>query len=181
MVDNDTHGVVQPQEMLTAERRRSLTIGLPAGTSSRERRFPLTPEGAGILVDAGFKVKIEEGAAAPIHYTDAQYLRAGAEVTSRDSALACDIVLHLSPIAIADARRLKRGALLLTLLNDTCQEAAAVKDLLFAACPTRSRQGHTPRRRRRHNPLRGNHNRLRHSGLCRRALGGRAWCDGAHA
>lgn len=150
MIDNDTHGVVQPQEMLTAERRRSLTIGLPAGTSSRERRFPLTPEGAGILVDAGFKVKIEEGAAAPIHYTDAQYMRAGAEVTSRDSALACDIVLHLSPIAIADARRLKRGALLLTLLNDTSQEAAAVKELLRRHVTTiaidriTDKNGHTP-------------------------------------
>ncbi len=130
MVENDTHGVVQPQDIQITDRRRRLTVGLPTCNTSRERRFPLTPEGAALLVDSGFSVRIEEGAAATIHYSDTQYISAGAEVTSRDSALACDIVLHLSPIATADSRRLKRGALLLTLLNDTCQDSEAVKELL---------------------------------------------------
>ncbi|MBO5297813.1 MAG: hypothetical protein J6B03_09525 [Candidatus Homeothermus sp.] len=150
MVDNDTHGIVQPQEMQVADRRRSLTIGLPACTSAHERRFPLTPEGAGLLVDAGFSVKIEKDAATAIHYTDTQYISAGAEVTSRDSALACDIVLHLPPITSTDSRRLKRGALLLTLLNDTCQDAEAVKELLkrhvttIAIDKITDKNGHTP-------------------------------------
>ena len=150
MVENDRQGVVQPQEVLTADRRRSYTIGLPACDSGSERRFPLTPEGAGLLVDAGFSVRLQEGAAAAIHYTDMQYMRAGADVTSRDSALACDIVLHLAPVKAADVRRFKRGAVLLTLLNDTCQDADAIKELLRRHVTTiaidriTDKNGHTP-------------------------------------
>lgn len=150
MIDKDLHGVVQPQETLTADAHRRLTIGLPASDSVMERRFPLTPEGAALLVDAGFAVRIEEGASEPIHYSDMQYMRAGAEVVSRESALACDIVIYLPPVGSADARRMKRGALLLTLLNDTCQEEAAIKELLrrhvtaIAIDRITDKSGHTP-------------------------------------
>ena len=79
---------------------RSLTIGLPAsGPGDPDRRFPLTPEGVAILTDRGYRIKIEEGAAAALHFADAAFTRAGAEVTSRAATLAADIVIHLSPLA----------------------------------------------------------------------------------
>lgn len=118
----------QPQEPATL--RRSVVIGVPAGETAAERRFPLTPEGAGMLVDRGYTVKIETGASASINYTDMQYTRAGAMVVSRDEALRSDIVLHLAPLSAADARKLRRGALLLSLLHAEAQERGALTAML---------------------------------------------------
>lgn len=99
----------------TAE--RSAVIGLPASQSMLEHRFPLTPEGAGLLVARGFRVRMESGAAAHIHYSDAAYSRCGVEIVSRAEALASDIVIYLPELSAADARRLKRGSLLITFLH----------------------------------------------------------------
>ena len=97
---------------------RSLTIGLPAsGPGDPDRRFPLTPEGVAILTDRGYRIKIEEGAAAALHFADAAFTRAGAEVTSRAATLAADIVIHLSPLATPDIMQMRRGTMLLTLLR----------------------------------------------------------------
>lgn len=96
--------------------RRLFTIGLPKCINDlAERRFPLTPEGAGILVEQGFDVIMEQGAADTIHYTDTQYTAAGVRVATRREALGCDIVMHLAPMDPADIRRMRRGAMLLTL------------------------------------------------------------------
>ena len=40
--------------------KRSVVIGLPAAGGVVEHRFPLTPEGAGMLVARGFSVKMEK-------------------------------------------------------------------------------------------------------------------------
>lgn len=110
--------------------RRTFTIGLPAGSDPSERRFPLTPEGVEMLREHGFTVKIQKGAAAPIHYTDMAYSRCGAEIVTEAEALACDIVIHLSPLTVAQAGRLRRGALLLTLLQTDRQQREALRVLL---------------------------------------------------
>lgn len=83
-----------------------------------------------MLVEQGFNVKIESGAAACINYTDAAYLRAGARTVDRDEALRCDVVLHLAPLTRTDASRLQRGALLLTLFHPSTQDPEALKVIL---------------------------------------------------
>lgn len=118
----------QPQETCTA--RRGFTIGLPACDSPFERRFPLTPEGAAQLVERGFRVKLQVGAAACINYGDNSYMRAGVEVVTRDEALGCDIVIHLAPLSASDVRKMRRGAMLLTLLKPDNQDVLAIKELL---------------------------------------------------
>ena len=110
--------------------RRLFTIGLPKCNDSAERRFPFTPEGAQMLVEQGFTVRMEEHAADSIHYTDNQYRSAGVKVCSRDEAFGCDIVVHLAPLEVADIRRLRRGALLLTLFSLCRQSAPSVRALL---------------------------------------------------
>ena len=110
--------------------RRSFTIGLPTCDSPSERRFPLTPEAAARLIERGFRVKMQENAAACINYTDKQYLRAGVSVASREESLRCDIVIHLAPMDMADVRKMRRGAMLLTLLKPSRQDPAAIKELL---------------------------------------------------
>lgn len=118
----------QPQETLTDRRR--LSIGLPACKSPSERRFPLTPEAAAELIERGFRIRMEADAAAPINYNDNQYMRAGVNVGTREEALGCDIVIHLAPMESADVRRMRRGAMLLTLLKPQSQRPEAIKELL---------------------------------------------------
>ena len=118
----------QPCEVLTDRRR--VSIGLPAAATEGERRFPLTPEGAGMLVERGFELRLESGAADVIHFTDERYRRLGVKITDRREALAADIVLHLPPISGRDAEKLKPGAVLLSLLHPEGQTPEAIHTLL---------------------------------------------------
>lgn len=119
------------EELLaTATAARSITIGLPASLSDHERRFALTPEAAGTLVARGFRVRMQAGAADCIHYPDPAYMRQGVEITDRAGAMAADIVLHLPALSAADARLLRRGAMVLTLLHPERQDRLALATLL---------------------------------------------------
>lgn len=108
----------------------SATVGLPASMSLSERRFPLTPEAAGVLVTRGFKVRMQAGAAQCIHYPDAAYQRQGVQITDRDTALRSDIVVHLPAMTYGDASRLRRGALLLTFMHAERQDPLALQLML---------------------------------------------------
>lgn len=118
----------QPCEVLTGKRR--VSIGIPAAASAGEHRFPLTPEGAGMLCERGFEVRMESGASADIHFDDEDYRVHGVCITTRREALGADIVLHLPPIAPPDAEMLKPGAVLLGLLHASIQSPMAVRTLL---------------------------------------------------
>ena len=128
---NDYGATEMPQAAPTSTARRRLSIGLPKCQSECDRRFPLTPEAVNALSERGFRVVVEEGAAACIHYTDEAYIRAGARIADRGATLECDIVIHLSPLSVADIRRLRRGAMLLSMANfHRCQGAEVVRSLL---------------------------------------------------
>lgn len=110
---------------------RSISIGLPAGRTAADHRFPLTPEGASRLVERGYEVKMEAGAAEHIHYSDEAYMRRGVTITTRREALAADVVIALSRLSPEDARCLKRGGLFLGYLNaETPADAAVLRVLL---------------------------------------------------
>lgn len=66
-----------------------------------------------MLVSRGYTVKMEHDASAPIHYTDNNFVRAGARIVERDEAFHCDIVIYLSAVERCDVVRMRRGALLL--------------------------------------------------------------------
>lgn len=118
------------QELATAISRRQITIGLPKCLSSAEHRFPITPEAAQVLAEQGYTIRIEQGAGDPIHYTDAQYSRAGADICSRRDALSCDIVLHIAPLSPADINLMRRGAMLFTLLPPWLKSPDTLRRLL---------------------------------------------------
>lgn len=73
---------------------------------------------------------MQENAAACINYNDNQYMRVGVSIATREETLGCDIVIHLAPPDVADIRRMRRGAMLLTLLKPASQTREAVKELL---------------------------------------------------
>lgn len=118
----------QPVEVITGKRK--VTIGLPAASAKAEKRFPLTPEGAAQLCERGFELKMEQGAAASIHFSDDAYRRGGVKIVNRREALGCDIVVHLPAMSAADASQLKPGAVLLSLLHAEHQTPSAVRVLL---------------------------------------------------
>lgn len=118
------------QVLEVGQLRRHLSLGIPTPRGANERRFALTPEAVGMLSDSGIEVLLEAGAGSAIHYDDARYAAAGARIVNRPAALGCDIVLHLSPIPAADVRLLRRGALLLTLLNERAIDPAAIEALV---------------------------------------------------
>lgn len=135
----------------TATPRRRASIGLPKCANRAEKRFPLTPEAVAALTSRGFEVLIEDGAAATIHYTDSAYVRAGARRASRAATLGADIVIHLAPLAVADIRRLRKGALLLTLANldrpnarEVIEELLARRVINIAIDRIRDDQGNLP-------------------------------------
>lgn len=131
-------------------KRRQLTIGLPTCTDPAERRFPLTPEGAAQIIEQGFGIKMQEGAAAPIHYADAAYERAGVELTARAEAMGCDIVIYPAAFAPAEVKQLRRGAILLTLFESACRSPRTLAELLrhniitVALDLVTDQEGHTP-------------------------------------
>lgn len=117
MIEIDHPSTPDTMEMpvATATTPRRLSVGLPSGLDCGERRFPLTPEGAAMLVERGIDVVMERGAGAPIHYSDEAYLRAGVTVAPRPETLICDAVISLAPLAAAEISAMRRGTLLLTL------------------------------------------------------------------
>jgi alanine dehydrogenase len=110
--------------------KKALTLGLPATREAADHRFALTPEGAAMLIDRGVEVRMEQGAGRVIHYDDVRYASAGVKIVSRGEAFASDIVLHLSPLSAIDVRRMRRGAMLLSMLNPNTQDPEAVQVLL---------------------------------------------------
>lgn len=110
--------------------KRKISIGLPAASSAGERRFPLTPEGAAMLCERGFDVMMEAGAAEAIHFSDDSYRRGGVRIVGRAEAFACDIVIHLPAVTLADARHMRNGAVLMSLLHADHQTPEAVRCLL---------------------------------------------------
>lgn len=126
----DYADITSPQLMETARRHRTFSIGLPRCDSETEKRFPLTPEGVNMLVERGFVVKMESEAAASIHYPDNAYARQGARIVDRQETLLCDIVIHLAPMKVSEIKKLRRGAMLLTLLHIHRQKPDVIKELL---------------------------------------------------
>ncbi|MDE5845066.1 MAG: hypothetical protein K2H32_06010 [Muribaculaceae bacterium] len=126
----DFADITEPQLVETARRRRTFSIGLPRCDSKTEKRFPLTPEGVNMLVERGFTVKMESEAATSIHYPDSAYIRKGASIVDRQETLLCDIVIHLAPLKVSEIKKLRRGAMLLTLLHIHEQKPEIIKALI---------------------------------------------------
>jgi len=110
--------------------RHRLTLGVPATAASYESRFPLTPEGAAMLIERGFDILMERHAADGIHFDDEAYARQGVAIVGRREAFGADIVLHLPAVTAGQAEMLRPGAVLLTLLHPAAQTADGIAALL---------------------------------------------------
>ena len=110
-----------------AERRRPTTLGVVAESAVDERRVALTPEHLGRLIDQGFEVRVESGAGLPAGFPDDEYREAGATVVDasapeEQSPWRCDVVVKVRPPTPNEAKRLRAGTLLVSLLSPLTNE-----------------------------------------------------------
>ena len=94
-----------------------MLIGVPHETAAGETRVAVTPETAKKLVAQGHMVRVQSGAGVTASVTDAAYTAAGAEITDRNGAFACDLVLKVRSPLDSELPLMKRGAALVGMLN----------------------------------------------------------------
>src|SRR5690242_20356097 len=102
-----------------------MLIGIPRETRAGETRVAATPETIKKLAASGkHEIVVEAGAGVASNVPDADYRDAGARIAGAAEALGADIVLKVRGPSGEELPRLKRGALLIGLLDPF--DAAAV-------------------------------------------------------
>jgi H+-translocating NAD(P) transhydrogenase subunit alpha len=108
-----------------------MIIGIPRETSPGETRVAATPETVKKLAaSAKHSIVVEAGAGAASSIPDAEFQAAGARIGSAAEALGADIVLKVRGPTIGELPQLKRGAMLIGLLNPF--DAAGVQSVAGA-------------------------------------------------
>ena len=103
-----------------------MIIGIPRETRAGETRVAATPETVKKLAASGkHQLVVEAGAGAMSHIPDSEFKAAGARIGSADETLGADIVLKVRGPTDQELPKLKRGAMLVGLLNPF--DAAAVQ------------------------------------------------------
>lgn len=100
-------------------------IGVPAETRANEARVAATPETVKKYAAAGHRVSVAKGAGTAASYPDEAYAAAGAELTDQSAAFGADIVLKVQAPTNAELPSLKRGAVLVGMLEPFNAEQAA--------------------------------------------------------
>lgn len=89
-----------PQEecLLVEPRKGELFIGVPKENFTIEKRICITPEAVQTLHAYGHRVLLEKGAGEAASYSDLEYSKAGAEITTdTKKVLGCPIVVKVVP------------------------------------------------------------------------------------
>jgi NAD(P) transhydrogenase subunit alpha len=103
-----------------------MIIGIPRETRAGETRVAATPETVKKLAASGkHQLVVEAGAGAMSHIPESEFQAAGARIGSADETLGADIVLKVRGPTDPELPKLKRGAMLVGLLNPF--DAAAVQ------------------------------------------------------
>lgn len=98
-----------------------MKLAVPKELAPGERRVALVPESAKKLIQAGFKVVVEQEAGLASHFPDQAYLDAGATIERDPAALFSDAecILKVGAPTLAEVARMKSGQMLLTSLMPT--------------------------------------------------------------
>ena len=115
-----------------------MKIGAPRESDPNEQRVALVPETVERLVKAGHEVFIEEGAGTAAGFPDSAYAGAGAKTAARgDIAGSVDIFVHVQSPTPAELSALKKGTVVIGLLNART-DSAGVSALASAGAPALS-------------------------------------------
>src|SRR5690625_2157701 len=72
-----------------------MKIGVPKEIKSNENRVAMTPSGVLLLINAGHEVYIETGAGLGSGFTDEQYAKAGATISSANEAWSQELIMKV--------------------------------------------------------------------------------------
>ncbi|QCP50988.1 Re/Si-specific NAD(P)(+) transhydrogenase subunit alpha [Trinickia violacea] len=100
-------------------------IGVPAETRANETRVAATPETVKKYVAQGHRVTIQKGAGAAASFTDEAFADAGAELVDAAAAFNADLVLKVQSPTVEELPLMKRGAVLVGMLDPFNAENAA--------------------------------------------------------
>jgi NAD(P) transhydrogenase subunit alpha len=93
-----------------------MIVGVPKESSPGERRVAATPKSVAQLIKLGYGVLVEAGAGAKASFPDGEYVAAGAEVVSRATAWAADIVAKINAPSAGEIAAMRDGAVLISLI-----------------------------------------------------------------
>lgn len=95
-----------------------MIIGIPKEIHPGERRVPLIPSCVDRLVKKGASITVEAGIGVPLHISDDEYKKAGANISDRASLLSSsDVVLRLRKPPLEEIGRLKKGSIHISFLD----------------------------------------------------------------
>ena len=93
-----------------------MKIGVPKETQARETRVAITPTIVKQLKAKGFEIIVESGAGDGSFFSDGDYQQAGAIIGAKANAYDCDVVAKVNPPTVDEAKHLKSGSTLISLL-----------------------------------------------------------------
>ncbi len=106
------------EQLETAIRNRSITIGIPSDSKDDEKRVALTPEAVSLLVEKDNEVIVQKGAGLGANYSDKDYSENGAIITdSLARVYGTDVVIKVAPFSEKEADFLKGNQVVLSYLN----------------------------------------------------------------
>ncbi|MCB1145375.1 MAG: Re/Si-specific NAD(P)(+) transhydrogenase subunit alpha [Leptospiraceae bacterium] len=95
-----------------------MKIGVSKEILEGERRVGLIPESVKKLISKGFTIAVEKGAGESAHFTDDEYIEAGATLVDSAALAGCDIICRVRhPSTDSEIQNLKDGALLFAILD----------------------------------------------------------------
>ena len=122
-----------------------MLIGVPTETLAGETRVALTPEIAKKLKALGHVIRVQTGAGTSACATDAAFIAAGCEMVDAAAAFGADLVLKVRSPTAEELPLLRRGAMLVGMLNPFDREglaalaAAGLTSFALEAAPRTSR------------------------------------------
>ncbi|WP_027795818.1 Re/Si-specific NAD(P)(+) transhydrogenase subunit alpha [Paraburkholderia acidipaludis] len=99
-------------------------IGVPAETRANESRVAATPETVKKYVAQGHTVTVQSGAGAGASFPDEAYSGVGAQIADAAAAFGADLVLKVQSPAVSELPFMKRGAVLVGMLDPFNEENA---------------------------------------------------------
>ncbi|WP_413512513.1 alanine dehydrogenase [Myroides odoratus] len=121
-----------PQEecLLVEPRKGELFIGVPKENFTLEKRICITPEAVQTLYAYGHRVLIEKGAGEAASYSDLEYSKAGAEITTdTKKVLGCPIVVKAVPPTLEEIKLMAPYSVLWSTIQLKTLEPAYFKAL----------------------------------------------------
>jgi H+-translocating NAD(P) transhydrogenase subunit alpha len=100
-------------------------IGVPAETRANESRVAATPETVKKYVAQGHSVSVQSGAGVGASFPDEAYSAVGAQITDAAAAFGADLVLKVQSPNVSELAFMKRGAVLVGMLDPFNADNAA--------------------------------------------------------